>query len=131
MIFYKSTYLVYMLNISSIKYLSMLPLPPTYTLGLPKFGLMITHLDFPNILLIQRWQMPTLCLLLLSSSLSFTKDKLIFLLLETLLLYYWSPVEILKFSSKQHSLETLLELTSKLKAICHLLSVLLYQMVSI
>lgn len=78
MIFYKSTYLVYMLNISSIKYLSMLPLPPTYTLGLPKFGLMIAHLDFPNILLIQRWQMPTLCLLLLSSSLSFTKDKLIF-----------------------------------------------------
>ena len=54
MIFYKSIYLVYILNISSIKYLSMLPLPPTYTLGLPKFGLMIAHLDFPNILLMFR-----------------------------------------------------------------------------
>lgn len=78
MIFYKSIYLVYILNISSIKYLSMLPLTPTYTLGLPKFGLTIAHLDFPNILLIQRWQMPNLRLLPHFSSLSFTKDKLIF-----------------------------------------------------
>lgn len=57
---------------------------------------------------------------------SYTKDKFVSLLLETFLM---SPDAILKSFSKQHSIETVLDLINKWNPICPLLFVLLHQMV--
>lgn len=72
----------------------MFPLPPTHTMCCPNLGLMVSHLDFPNILLIRGWQLLRLCLLPLSL-LSLLIISITPLLLETFLM---RPDSVLKSS---------------------------------
>ena len=102
----------------------MLPSPLTYKLRL----LLFMFYDFS----------PRLCQNLASSRMAnaqlmpsvtfptYSNDRFVSLLLETFLL---SPDAILKSFSKQHSIETVLDLINEWNPICPLLSVLLHQMV--
>lgn len=102
---YIDTQYTYYIYYKIFKYV---PLPPTHTMSCPNLVLMISHLDFPNILLIRGWQLLRLCLLPLSL-LSLLIISITPLLLETFLM---KPDAIIKTLSKQHSIQTLLELKS-------------------